>query len=216
MSTDPLARLLGGGVEEALAQVRDALQAEGRDPYDRDAFLLSPVVVEMIRDARPEEGYGETIDQIVALLHLSYLYWNEGRPVIELDDPALDALVSDHPVVDGAAGRPSAYYVKIPSRRVWASPLEGQTPEPLDGWLAARHNELLRLVALFGVRPERDGATVVAAEGPSPDSLGREDGSPLYAPVLPGGQAAGLYSIVGTEELLELAWRVERRRAENR
>ena len=212
MTTDPLARLLGGEVEEALERVREALRAEGQNPYDRDEFLLSAVVVEMIRDARPEEGYGETIDQVVALLHLSYLYWQEGRPVIELDDTALDALVSAEPAVDGASGRPPAYYVKIPPRRVWASPLEGQTPEPLDGWIAARHGDLLRLVALFGVRPERDGATVVAVEGISPARLGREDGTPLYSPVLPGGQAAGLYSIVGTEELLELAWRVERRR----
>lgn len=212
MSEDPLGRLLGGEVEEGLERVREALQAEQRDPYDRDAFLLSPVVVEMIREARPEEGYGQTIDQVVALLHLAYLYWQEGRPVIDLDDPGLDALVSAGGAADGRLQQPPAYYVRIPPRRVWASPLEGQTPEPLDGWIAARHGDLLRLVALFGVRPERDGATVVAAEGTTPVDLARADGTPLFSPVLPGGQAAGLYSIVGTEELLELAWRVERRR----
>jgi hypothetical protein len=212
MSEDPLGRLLGGEVEEGLARVREALEAEQRDPYDRDAFLMSPVVVEMIREARPQEGYGETIDQVVALLHLAYLYWQEGRPVIDLDDPGLDALVGPGDDPDGALHQPPAYYVRIPPRRVWASPLEGATPEPLDGWIAARHGPLLRLVALFGVRPERDGATVVAAEGTAPEALSREDGTPLFSPVLPGGQAAGLYSIVGTEELLELAWRVERRR----
>lgn len=212
MSEDPLGRLLGGEVEEGLERVREALQAEQRDPYDRDAFLLSPVVVEMIREARPEEGYGQTIDQVVALLHLAYLYWQEGRPVIDLDDPGLDALVRAAGAADGKLQQPPAYYVRIPPRRVWASPLEGQTPEPLDGWIAARHGDLLRLVALFGVRPERDGATVVAAEGTPPVDLARADGTPLFSPVLPGGQAAGLYSIVGTEELLELAWRVERRR----
>ena len=212
MSEDLLGRLLGGEVEEGLERVREALQAEQRDPYDRDAFLLSPVVVEMIREARPEEGYGQTIDPVVALLHLAYLYWQEGRQVIDLDDPALDALVSAGGAADGKLQQPPAYYVRIPPRRVWASPLEGQTPEPLDGWIAARHGDLLRLVALFGVRPERDGATVVAAEGTPPVDLARDDGTPLFSPVLPGGQAAGLYSIVGTEELLELAWRVERRR----
>jgi hypothetical protein len=211
MSEDPLGRLLGGEVEEGLERVREALLAEQRDPYDRDAFLMSPVVVDMIREARPDEGYGQTIDQVVALLHLAYLYWQEGRPVIDLDDSGLDQLVSEGSD-NGALQQPPAYYVRIPPRRVWASPLEGQTPEPLDGWIAARHGDLLRLVALFGVRPERDGATVVAAEGKPPAGLTRDDGTPLFSPVLPGGQAAGLYSIVGTEELLELAWRVERRR----
>ena len=133
--------------------------------------------------------------------------------MIDLDDTGLDALVSTGGDADGALQQPPAYYVRIPPRRVWASPLEGATPEPLDGWIAARHGDLLRLVALFGVRPERDGATVVAAEGTAPVDLSRDDGTPLFSPVLPGGQAAGLYSIVGTEELLELAWRVERRRS---
>jgi hypothetical protein len=37
--------------------------------------------------------------------------------------------------------------------------------------------------------------------------LVRPDGSAPFSPVLPGGGAAGLYSIVGVEELLELAAR---------
>ncbi|HEX9895314.1 MAG TPA: hypothetical protein VGA78_15400 [Gemmatimonadales bacterium] len=216
MSDDPLGLLLGGEVEQGLEKVRDALQAEQRDPYDRDAFLMSPTVVELIREARPDTGYGETIDQVVALLHLAYLYWQEGRQVVELDDPGLETVLAAPAGSDGASSgppvRPPAYYVRLPPRRVWASPVEGQNAEPLDGWLAARTGDLIRLVALFGVRPDRDGATVVAAEGSPPGNLAREDGTALFAPVLPGGAAAGLYSIVGTEELLELAWRVERRR----
>ena len=39
--------------------------------------------------------------------------------------------------------------------------------------------------------------------------LARADGSALFAPTLEGGEAAGLASIQGEEELLELAWRVE-------
>lgn len=213
---DPLGLLLGGEVEETLARVREALREEQRDPYDRDAFLMSPAVVQLIREARPDDGYGEAIDHVVALLHLAYLYWQEGKPLIELSDPALEALLA-LPEPGGSAGPlagPSAYYVRIPPRRVWASPVEGQPAEPLDGWLAARTGDLMRLVALFGVRADREGATVVSAEGKAPAVLARDDGSALFAPTLPGGAAAGLYSIIGTEELLELAWRVDRRRNE--
>ncbi len=213
---DPLGLLLGGEVEEGLARVREALRQEQRDPYDRDAFLMSPAVVQLIREARPDDGFGEAIDHVVALLHLAYLYWQEGKPLIELSDPALEAVLADARDASPARPpvRPPAYYVRIPARRVWASPVEGQPAEPLDGWLAARTGELLRLVALFGVRVDREGATVVSAEGKAPAVLAREDGSPLFAPTLPGGAAAGLYSIIGTEELLELAWRVDRRRNE--
>jgi hypothetical protein len=48
---------------------------------------------------------------------------------------------------------------------------------------------------------------VVDSDGYPTDDLVRADESPVFAPVLPGGVAAGLHSIVGEEELLELARR---------
>jgi hypothetical protein len=48
---------------------------------------------------------------------------------------------------------------------------------------------------------------VVEAAGPRQSNLARPDGSPLFSPVMPGGDAAGLHSIAGGEELLELGWR---------
>ena len=47
----------------------------------------------------------------------------------------------------------------------------------------------------------------VEATGDRAEGLAREDGSPLFDPTLPGGAAAGLRSIVGEAELLELGWR---------
>ena len=35
-----------------------------------------------------------------------------------------------------------------------------------------------------------------------------QDGSPLFGPRLAGGDVAGLHSIAGREELLELGWRL--------
>ena len=43
-------------------------------------------------------------------------------------------------------------------------------------------------------------------------TLERPDGTALFSPALAGGQAAGLYSIVGAEELLELGWRTRAHR----
>ena len=65
------------------------------------------------------------------------------------------------------------------------------------------------------MRPKRQDTTAI---GTAPSSktpsramakskLARDDGSPLFAPTLPGGKAAGLHSIAGEEELLELGWR---------
>jgi hypothetical protein len=65
----------------------------------------------------------------------------------------------------------------------------------------------LRVLGIFGLRPERAGFSAVEATGRRADGLAREDGSPLFDPTLPGGAAAGLRSIVGEAELLELGWR---------
>ena len=36
-------------------------------------------VVTLLRDLRPEEGLGEAMDQMVALVHHAYLTWAAGR-----------------------------------------------------------------------------------------------------------------------------------------
>jgi hypothetical protein len=63
------------------------------------------------------------------------------------------------------------------------------------------------VLGIFGLHPDRMGFSVVEVSGSRPVALVREDGTPLFAPVLAGGAAAGLYSLMGAEELLELGWR---------
>jgi hypothetical protein len=57
------------------------------------------------------------------------------------------------------------------------------------------------------MHPEREGFSVVETVGPKPLTLVRADGTELFAPTLSGGKAAGLFSITGEEELLDLGWR---------
>ncbi len=88
-------------------------------------------------------------------------------------------------------------------------PFEGANPEPLDGWFREGSPAGLRVLAAFGLHPGRIGFTLVEVGGPPPGRLVRADGSALFSPTLAGGAAAGLASLAGEEELLELAWRVE-------
>jgi hypothetical protein len=90
---------------------------------------------------------------------------------------------------------------------VWGAAVEGRPAEPLDGCFLVGHGPSLEAVAVFGMHESRDGFTVVAVGGPRPAGLTREDATPLFSPTLPGGAAAGLHSVTGMEELLELAWR---------
>jgi hypothetical protein len=204
----PLDLVFGQVVEDSFPVIRSALHDADRDPTDRDAFLMLPDVVALLRRLRPEEGLGEAMDQLVALVHHAYLTWDAGGITLEIgDDQAEELLQPDTLGVEGGEV-PRAYYAQFPERRVWAEVLTGETPEPLDGCFVhvAGAGEL-RVLGVFGLRAERMGFSVVEATGTRPEQLARADGSPLFSSTLPGGDAAGLHSIAGGEELLELGWR---------
>jgi hypothetical protein len=199
---------------ERFPALRSALEAAGVDPTDRDAFLMVREAIQLVRDLRPDEGFGEAIDQLVALVHHAYLFWAAGSRVLELAPDGLATLLGPaaageaDPLDSTGADVPAAYYAQLPERRVWAEVIERLPHEPLDGcFVHPVPEQSLRVLGVFGIHPERQGFSVVEAIGPRAGLLAREDGAPLYAPVLTGGAAAGLHSIVGEEELLELGWR---------
>ena len=194
--------------ETVFPTIRAAVEQGGYDPADRDAFLLIPQVVSVLHDLRPEEGLGEGMDQLVALVHHAYLLWDAGALTLPLSADRLTVML------DGPASAspdpheaPRAYYAQLLDRQVWARVLDDQAAEPMDGCFVHTAGGDLRVLGIFGLRPDRDGFSAVEAAGPRPDGLERADGTPLFSPVLAGAQAAGLYSIVGAEELLELGWR---------
>jgi hypothetical protein len=190
-------------------QIRIALQQAGTDPRDRDGFLMLREVVTLLRELRPDEGLGEGIDQLAALVHHSYLFWQAGSPTVEIPIEQLGILLGDPAELRDDYQDPPAYYVQLPERRVWGETVVGEPPEPLDGCLVhVGPDEMsLRVLGIFGVRADRPGFTVVEVAGPRPSALVRQDHSALFSPSLPGGAAAGLFSIAGGEELLELGWR---------
>ena len=89
-------------------------------------------------------------------------------------------------------------------------PLADATFVPGAGWAvsgASLAQRALDVLGILGVHAGRPGFGVAGAAGTRPPSLTRADGTPSFSPVLPGGDAAGLHSLVGTDELLELAFR---------
>ena len=204
----PFDLVFGDTAGRIFPDIKAALSQSGTEPRDRDAFLMVRAVVTLLRELRPEEGLGEAIDQLAALVHHAYLFWEAGEHTVELSQERLADLLA-HPDRDAGTEPPPAYYVQAPERKVWAEVVPGQPPEPLDGCFvhSSPGASSLRVLGVFGVHPEREGFSVVEASGPMPVALAREDGTALFAPVLPGGAAARLFSLVGEEELLDLGWR---------
>jgi len=206
----PFSLVFGRLAAERFPALGQAIAEAGRDPRDRDAFLLVREVNQLMQELRPDEGFGEGVAAMAALVHASYLFWLDGERVVTIDESAFTRLVAPRQDDRGATSRrPAGGYVQLPSLRVWGTPVEGAAPEPLDGWFAMPREDALSVVAVFGLHPGREGLTVVEVTGTTPRGLARADGSALFAPLLEGGDAAGLASIQGEEELLELAWRVE-------
>jgi hypothetical protein len=199
--------VLARQAETIFPAIRTALEREGRDPTDRDAFLLVPEVVELLHELRPSEGLGEGMDQLVAFVHHAYLFWDAGMHVLPLDGERLSALLGAAPADAAMDEGPGAYYVQLLERQVWAQVLGSAAAEPMDGCFVYSAGERLNVLGIFGLRPGRDGFTAVEVAGPRPHELRRADGTPLFSPVLTGGEAARLHSLVGAEELLELGWR---------
>lgn len=205
---DPFTLAFEPFVPERFEAMRADLVAAGVDIFDRDAWVLSRPAVELLHELRPDQPLGEGVDELVALAHAAFLFWQQGERVAAVGREALDRLVRTGGAAAGAAAGRGAYYVELAARRVWGSPVEGQPAEPLDGWFALADHGRLDLVAIFGLLPGRPGLTAVHVAGGPPGALARADGSQPFAPVLEGGTAAGLWSVVGAEEILELAWRV--------
>jgi hypothetical protein len=204
----PLDLVFHPAVESSFPRIAASLAAGGHDPADRDTFLMDREVVTLLRDLRPEEGLGEAMDQMVALVHHAYLAWSAGAVTIPVGQDAAVELLGRTPAEAGDSRDIPAYYAQFPERLIWATVIEDEVPEPLDGIFVSRvPGGDLRVLGIFGLRPDRPGFSAVEATGGRAEILTREDGTPLFETTLPGGATAGLHSIVGEEELLELGWR---------
>jgi hypothetical protein len=204
----PFDLVFASTAETVFPRIRAALERGGYDPADRDAFLLAPEVVSLLHDLRPEEGLGEGMDQLVALVHHAFLLWDAGVLTLPLSSERLTSLLDGSaPDSPSPTEPPRAYYAQLQDRQVWARVVDDLPAEPMDGCFVHSAGSELRVLGIFGIRPEREGFSAVETAGPRPLALERPDGTPLFSPVLPGGQSAGLFSIVGGEELLELGWR---------
>ena len=89
-------------------------------------FLMVREVVTLLRELRPEEGLGEGIDQLAALVHHAYLFWAGGSLTVRLRSDQLGSSVARR---HGHLPEPDAraLYTQLPERRVWAQVIPGRS-----------------------------------------------------------------------------------------
>lgn len=201
---EPLLQAIG---EERLVEIRDAIAATGTTAPDRDAFLLDGTVGRLLQELVPEEAPPDSLQAWGALLHAVYLAWTHGWPVAAVSEPALRRGVGGGALPEPRLAPGEAIYVQLPPRIAWAAGSPGAPHEPLDGMFLIREAAGIRVVAVLGLHPSRDGYTTMEAalELPARFPAARSDGSAPFTSVLPAGERAGLLSVTDEHELAALA-----------
>jgi hypothetical protein len=210
--------------EDWFAEVR-ATETHGRNPSDRRQFHELAPVRDVLRRLSPpgSEAAATTVAQYETLLYAAYRFWSAGRQSVALGRRGLEQAVAadgrtKDQVTDGppdrlTAGPPEvphgACYLQLPERLFWARIDDTTAPEPLDGLFLATGagTREITVLAVLGLRPERGGFSQIAVTVPPEDLACAGDvvRRPLFAPVLEGGDRAGVKSLVSEAELLHLA-----------
>ncbi len=204
--------LIGGVLGEAwFTEVDAAAEAAGCDPADRLPFQRLEPVQRVLGELRPPDADapGAVVEEYGTLLFVVYHYHRAGRRSFALDKATLERVLAQ----EGTALAPvpagiTPCYLQLPERWFWARIAESAPPEPLDGIFvaqAAGGRELL-VLAILGLRPEREGFSQIAVAAAPDDVAGasRLVRRPLFASVLEGGERAGMKSLVSEAELLHL------------
>ena len=150
-------------------------------------------------------GPAETLTAYAGLLHAFYLHWAVGRPIRVAGRERLRARLAA-PAVP-ASPAPGVSYVQLPERLVWAAPAPDAAHEPLDGMFVVAAPDRVRVLAVLGFRPGREGFTTMEAVSPLPpvSPTARDDGAAPFATVLPAGERMGFFSVTSESELVALA-----------
>jgi hypothetical protein len=195
--------------EEHFDEIRRALAASGVRDLDRDAFLLNGPAAAVLRELMPDDAPADTVAAYSALLHMLYVTWARDWPLAFVSSDELRGALSSPRPLTHASTHPLVCYLQLPERLVWAEPVSGDPHEPLDGVFVIATREKIHVLAILGFRREREGFTTMegAIELPAPAPVSRRDGTHAFGAVMPGGNAAGLISLVDEHELATLVMR---------
>jgi hypothetical protein len=198
--------------EEWFSEIR-AAEATGCDATDRLQFHDLAPVREVLRQLSPlgAEAAAITLAQYETLLYTVYRFWSAGRHSVGLEREGVErALAADGRTGGQAAVPHTACYLQLPERLFWARIDDIAPPEPLDGLFLATGagSREITILAVLGLRPERGGFSQITVTVPLEDLARAKDvvRQPLFAPVLEGGDRAGVKSLVSEAELLHLAY----------
>lgn len=220
-----LAFLEGDFENRVFPLIQDEAEARREDPARRERFAFLAASGEAIREIVPPDAPPEMLDEYRALFYHAFNFWRFGRRLYVVEPAVARYLVEGAPTLaDWELAAPyDSLYIQLPPNLFWASIGTDVPPEPVDGFFVTMAREQdplgipfvdMQVVMVLGIHRQRAGFSVIAFDTEAGKGIpptwaepGR-DGGQDFENVLPGGEIAGLYSILTTSEALKLVARV--------
>jgi hypothetical protein len=220
-----LAFLEGDFEARVFPTIQEEAEARREDPARRERFAFLAAGGDAIRDIIPPDAPSDMLDEYRALFYHAFNFWRFGRRLYVVEPAVARYLVEGAPqLADWELAAPfDGLYIQLPPNLFWASIGTDVPPEPVDGFFVTVARERdplglpytdLQVVMVLGIHRLRAGFSVIAFDTEAGVGIppiwaepGRDQGRD-FENVLPGGEIAGLYSILTTAEALKLVARV--------
>lgn len=208
---DPFDHAFAELADARFAAVRAEAAATRRDTSDRAQFATLSSVQRILADVESPEAIERdpaAAEAYLTILFVAYRYWDAGRALIPVTTEQVEQALGAETADEVPAVPHGACYLQLPERWCWAQVAPDAPHEPLDGLfaVATRGRDEVTVVAVLGLRPDRPGfseVTVVARQADVAAARAQARTPPL-APVIDGGDSAGLKSVVTEGEVLHL------------
>lgn len=200
-------------------------EAQGVDPAHPERFAFLTRAAEAVREVIPPDASPDALEQYRQFFYHAFHFWRFGKRLYVLEPAVARFLVEAAPDLRGWDLRLPAesLYVQLPPNLFWASVAPDAPPEPVDGFfvccvdredLAGEPYETVEVLMALGIHRQRAGLSLIHFDtevGPGipaawAEAAGRDEGRDFES-VLPGGEMAGLYSVVTVQEALKLVGR---------
>lgn len=220
-----LAFLEGDFETRVFPLIQEEAEARREDPARRERFAFLAAGGEAIRDIIPPDAPPDMLEEYRALFHHAFNFWRFGRRLYVVDAAVARYLVEGAPTLaEWEFTAPyDGLYIQLPPNLFWASIGTDVPPEPVDGFFVTVSHEKdsldvpfmdVQVLMVLGIHRLRAGFSVVAFDTEAGQGIppvwaepGRDRGAD-FENVLPGGDIAGLYSILTTSEAIKLVARV--------
>jgi hypothetical protein len=201
----PFAFVLADVAETKFPSIRAQAPSEA---IDLSTFARLTSVQGLLQEFGAPDLSPEGAVEYLSLLYVGFRYWEAGKQTFQVDRRVLEAFFLAPPTEPLKVPH-GACYLEMPERWFWGRIDEKSSHEPIEGLFVAATEAEFTVVAVLGLRAERQGFSQITVTGNDSDiraASGENVRQPPFAPTMNGGETAGFKSVTTQGELFHLSY----------